>query len=359
MPRSSKPATDVQHDETVVLFPTLGHLSPDGETWQVQVHGEVFSQGAQVGLAKRLLLRMLKRAMQAPEADLGSPIFQARIARWLASDERGKRIAIKVGPTVHVLPKKSRKNGHFFGTLRLSPNDLAAQHAISSTDRSLTLDVCGPEGNPLLVQGQVYLLDQQGVSVISDIDDTIKHSYVACKRTLLRNTFLNRFEPIAGMADVYGRWADAGVAFHYVSSCPWQLYQQIAGYFAEAGFPAGSFHLRSFRLRDHLIRRLLMLRRSGKGKIIFRILKTFPQRKFILVGDSGEHDPEIYGAAARRFPEQIERILIRRVAGKRDSAERYQKAFRGVRPEIVQLFSDPAEIADAVIPLAEPVVSSS
>jgi len=344
MPRSSYLSTNLTNDETVVLFPSLGHLSPDGDTWHVQVHGEVFSKQTTVGLAKRFLLRMLKRAMRAPDAEFGTPIFQQRIARWLASDERGKRIAIKIGGRVHVLPKKSRRNGHFFGTLRLTPQDVAAFQATSKSQQPLQLEVCGASGEPLLVQGQAYLLGQQGVSVISDIDDTIKHSHVACKRTLLRNTFLKRYEPVAGMAEVYQQWAEAGAAFHYVSSCPWQLYGEIADYFAEAGFPSGSFHLRSFRLRDHLIRRLLMMRRSGKAKIIFRILSTFPHRKFILVGDSGEHDPEIYGEAARRFPGQVERILIRRIGTCSDRSERYEKAFRGVQPSVVQLFTDPAEI---------------
>lgn len=356
--RSSPLDTNLTNDETVVLFPSLGHLSPDGQTWHVQVHGEVFSKQTTIGLAKRLLLRMLQRAMQAPDDEFGTPIFQQRIARWLASDERGKRIAIKVGPSVHVLPKKSRRNGHFFGTLRLTPEDLASFRATSSSQQPLQLEVCGPNGEPLLVQGQAYLLGQQGVSVISDIDDTIKHSHVSCKRTLLRNTFLNRYESVPGMAEVYRQWADAGAAFHYVSSCPWQLYREIAAYFTEARFPAGSFHLRSFRLRDHLIRRLLLMRRSGKKKIIFRILNTFPQRKFILVGDSGEHDPEIYGAAARRFPDQVARILIRRLGTASDSAERYEKAFRGVRSDIVQLFRDPAEIAQLALPADQPDISS-
>lgn len=340
----------METDDTVVLFPSLGHLSPDGQTWHIQVHGEVFSHRTQIGLAKRFLLRMLKRAMKAPEAEFGSPIFQQRIARWMAADAPGKRIVIKVGPSVHVLPKASCRNGHFFGTLRLTPQDLATFHAADS-QRLLTLDVCGPSGDPLSVQGQVHLIGQQGLSIISDIDDTLKHSSVACKTTLLRNTFLNAFEPIAGMAEMYRQWAEAGIAFHYVSSCPWQLYRQISDYFVEVGFPSGSFHLRSFRLRDHLIRRLLLLRRSGKGKIILRILKTFPQRKFVLIGDSGEHDPELYGIAARRYPEQVEKILIRRLPNKHDAPERYAKAFRGLRAGIVQLFDDPAEIVGSVEPL--------
>jgi phosphatidate phosphatase APP1 len=154
------------------------------------------------------------------------------------------------------------------------------------------------------------------------------------------------------MADIYRRWSDFGAAFHYVSSCPWQLYRQVSEHLAEVGFPAGSYHLRSFRLRDHLIRRLLLFKRSGKKSIIYRILKMFPLRKFILVGDSGEHDPEIYGAAARRFPGQIQKIFIRNLHQPDEPADRYERAFRQLPASIFQRFDDPAELQ----PSAEPLV---
>ena len=51
-----------------------------------------------------------------------------------------------------------------------------------------------------------------------------------------------------------------------------------------------------------------------KTGVIERILADFPRRRFLLVGDSGEQDPEIYGAIARKHPEQVERIFIRNVA---------------------------------------------
>jgi phosphatidate phosphatase APP1 len=63
-----------------------------------------------------------------------------------------------------------------------------------------------------------------------------------------------------------------------------------------------------------------------------------------LVGDSGEIDPEIYGAVARRFPQQVAGILIRRVGGPRDTPARYQRAFRGVPSSVVRLFREAAEL---------------
>ena len=126
-----------------------------------------------------------------------------------------------------------------------------------------------------------------------------------------------------------------GAAFHYVSSSPWQLYEHLAEHLASEGFPTGSFHLKAFRLRDHLLRRILMLRRSGKLGVIRGLFKMFPQRRFLLVGDSGEHDPEIYRALARRYPQQVAGIFIRQLAGEKDLRRRYARAFRRVDPRLI------------------------
>jgi phosphatidate phosphatase APP1 len=119
----------------------------------------------------------------------------------------------------------------------------------------------------------------------------------------------------------------------------------LQGLFGASGFPGGSFHLRAFRLRDHLLRKLLMLRRSGKAVVIHSLLRTFPQRKFVLVGDSVEADPEIYGAAARAFPGQVQQIFIRSLPGPKNDPGRYAAAFRGLRPGVVRMFSSANDIA--------------
>jgi phosphatidate phosphatase APP1 len=196
------------------------------------------------------------------------------------------------------------------------------------------------------------LIEPQGLSVISDIDDTLKHSHVICKRTLLTNTFLRPFETIPGMASVFRRWWAAGAAFHYVSSSPWQLYEHLAHHLAVEGFPTGSFHLRHFRLRDHLMRRLMLMRRSGKLSVIRRIVRRFPERRFLLVGDSGEHDPEIYGALARRHSRQIAGIFIREIDRQQSHERRFAKAFRDVDPALVTLYRDAGELAEVRLPTA-------
>lgn len=336
--------TNLTSDETVVLFPSLGHLEPDGRTWRVHVHGEVFSQREQVGMGKRILLKILQRAMKVPLEALQSEIFKQRIERFLALDRPNKKIALRVGNDVHILPKKTRANGHFQATLRISTDQLAElENQGSYSDGQLTLRVCLPEGG-VCFPGQVHLLGHEGISVISDIDDTLKHSHVLSRQALLANTFLREFEPIPGMANLFRDWARQGAAFHYVSSSPWQLYRNLAALFETEGFPEGSFHLLAFRLRDHLMRRILLMRRSGKGAVIKSILNMFPQRRFVLVGDSGEADPEIYAGIAQKYPQQVARVFIREVAGPKTSQRRFLKAFRTIPAHIATTFRDPEEL---------------
>jgi phosphatidate phosphatase APP1 len=344
--RRTSPVCNVAAHETVALFPSLGYLEPDQRHWHVQVHGDVFANG-RVGLGKRFLLRLLQRAMKAPDSALQTELFRDRISRFLATDCPGRRIAVHLGGDLHVLEKKSRRNGHFFGVLRLPVEAVGPVERNGCGDAGrVTLAIHHPAAAAPLALGQAFLLPAEGLSVISDIDDTLKHSHVACKQSLLANTFLRKFEPVEGMAAVFRGWADSGATFHYVSSSPWQLYRHLAEHLSQEGFPDGSYHLRAFRLRDHLIRRLLMLRRTGKAAVIRSILQTFPQRRFFLVGDSGELDPEIYGAMARKFPRQVAGICIRQLDDKRDKPARYQRAFRGVRYEVVRLFRDAATLAD-------------
>jgi phosphatidate phosphatase APP1 len=337
-----RPITNLAAEDQVQLFPSLAYPGPGGKDWIVNIHGDV-SAPQPLSFGKRMLLKLLRRSMRATADDFASPLFQHRIRRFLAADRPGRRVAVRVGDQVHRLPKKSRRNGHFHATLRL-PGHLAHEWVESAAiggDKFLPLEVVEAGAT-----GRAYLLEHTGLSVISDIDDTLKHSHVACKRTLLTNTFLRPYETIPGMAPLFRQWWAEGAAFHYVSSSPWQLYEHLTEHLADEGFPPGSFHLKLFRLRDHLLRRVLMLRRSGKLAVIRSLLKMFPRRRFLLIGDSGEHDPEIYGALARRYPQQVAGIFIRQLDGQKNLRRRYGRAFRSTDLRLVRIFQDAEELAN-------------
>jgi phosphatidate phosphatase APP1 len=339
-----RPITNLAAEDQVQLFPSLAVPSDDGRHWIVNVHGDV-SAPQPLSFSKRMLLKLLRRTMRATAEDFASPLFQERIRRFLAADRSGRRVAVRVGDQIHKLPKKTRRNGHFQAALRV-PDGLARDFVESAAiggDKYLELEVVGAAA----ATGRAYLLGHTGLSIISDIDDTLKHSYVACKRTLLTNTFLRPYETIPGMAPLFRQWWADGAAFHYVSSSPWQLYGHLTEHLADEGFPPGSFHLKAFRLRDHLLRRVLMLRRSGKLGVIRGILEMFPRRRFLLVGDSGEHDPEIYGSLARRYPQQVAGIFIRQLDGsKKDLRRRYGRAFRRLDLRLVRIFQEAEELAN-------------
>lgn len=147
--------------------------------------------------------------------------------------------------------------------------------------------------------------------VISDIDDTIVASNVANKLRMVLTVALTNSrarKPFQGVAAFY-RALHAGVnPVFYVSKSPWNLYVPLVEYLEVQGLPLGPLMLRDFGLR---------LERNHKTKAIEEILATYPRMKFILIGDSGEADPEIYAGIVRRFPERILAVYIRSVSRKR------------------------------------------
>ncbi|MDP6446782.1 MAG: App1 family protein, partial [Pirellulaceae bacterium] len=299
------PITNLQRDEEVVLYPSFGYRV--NRVWRVVVEGIVFGRGS-VNFRKRLMIRLLGRAMRVEPTDLDSEIFRERIEGFVATPEGGRRMAVEVAGRKFQLQKKSKRNGHFRGALRLTGDDVDRFGWDKGGARMLPIQLVTPPGDRRTIESTVRLIEPTGWSVISDIDDTIKHTDCSSRRTLLANTFLNDFREIDGMASLYQQWGSQGAAFHYVSSSPWQLFGPLAEYQDEYGFPDGTFHLRSFRLRDHMLRRMLLLRRKGKAAVVRRLVHLFPERRFVLVGDSGERDPEIYAACARKYPDQVSAI---------------------------------------------------
>ncbi|GJJ70652.1 hypothetical protein EMPS_03002 [Entomortierella parvispora] len=227
-------------------------------------------------------------------------------------------------PTIHV---SSRPGGHFGGTLRVSHEEvqaLAASPAANNPSHQRPpkfLRLQGQhEGMHEHSHGIVNLIDPEGISVISDIDDTIKETNVtAGARVILRNTFLRAMQEVPGMATVYKRWWDRGAAFHYVSNSPWQLIPSLLEFFHTHLFPPGSAHL---RLHDSMLKTYFNRAPPGehKRRSIRELLMDFPDRKFILVGDSGEIDMEIYTEMALEHPGQVVKIFIRDLSKSRSRA---------------------------------------
>ncbi len=339
---AGRPAqAQVRADEEIVFFPTFAHLTPDGQAWVMPVHGWIF-EPERDSVARAGLLDRLRQTLGLREAAEEGDLFHERARLFLVDNERSKSVAIGVGGKQYPLPS-SAPNGHFQGEIRLS--------AVEATPLMegvwLRYEAVLPEGDPRRFRGAVQMVPQSGLSVISDIDDTIKITEVTDRAAMMRNTFCRPFRAVPGMADVYRRWAVEGACFHYVSASPWQLHPALSEFIASAGFPPGSFHQRFFRMKDSTALELLESPVEMKIEAIGSILKAFPQRQFILVGDSGENDPEIYGTVARAHPEQVVRILIRNVTDESPDGPRMQAAFECVPADRWMLFREAEQIEAA------------
>ena len=332
----------IKPDERVVFFPTAARLNDDRQTWIVPIHGWIFEPEANDAL-RTAFVRELRDKLDLPEDHSSTAIVVERIRAFLVDNERGKRVGIRIASQRHVLPP-SASDGHFTAVVALP----AAQVAAQLMDGRLEFRAITIPGDLRAFVGLAHCLPPTGTSVISDIDDTIKITDVRDKRELIRNTFLREFRAVDDMAAAYRRWADAGAQFHYVSSSPWQLYESLARFRQAAGFPDGTFHLKRFRMKDSSVLGLFENPADYKLAVIEPLLQGFPARRFILIGDSGEQDPEVYGVLARRYPDQVVQVYIRDVTDEPADAPRYQAAFRDLPPDKWQLFHDPASLPETL-----------
>ncbi|HET8625322.1 MAG TPA: phosphatase domain-containing protein [Gemmatimonadales bacterium] len=152
--------------------------------------------------------------------------------------------------------------------------------------------------------------------VVSDLDDTVLQSEVtrlvrAARLVLLGNARTRL--PFPGVAAFYRALASgAGSApvnpIFYVSKTPWNLYEVISDFLALQELPLGPLLLRDWDLG--IPRRATI---EHKITVIGEILATYPRLPFILIGDSGQKDPEIYRALLRSHPGRIPAIYIRNV----------------------------------------------
>lgn len=332
----------------LVPFPSFAYYEPDG-WWRLNVAGIVRQPFAPT-LRKRMLIGMLGNVMQASEQERASERFRKRVTSFVMDGAAGLNVQCSVGEQVFGLKKRTRRNGHYFGWVAISRQQV--EHlSLSGPSELSRLSIGVSVETELKGESTVQLIPPRGVSVVSDIDDTIKESSIRDRRELLANTFLRDFRAVTGMSAVYRAWQQLGVPVHYVSSSPWQLLPWIDEMLQVQQFPAGSLHLRNFRLRTHMLQKLIRFRRSGKGAAIRMLMSKFPERRFIFVGDSGEKDLEIYRKLAGKFPDQVLAILIRNLAEHPLDQERLERSRAGLNGVSVGCFETAEELQTQVAPL--------
>jgi phosphatidate phosphatase APP1 len=169
--------------------------------------------------------------------------------------------------------------------------------------------------------GQVLVPPEDAeLGVISDVDDTVVRTEATRLLRMARLVFLSNARtrlPFPGAATLYqalhrGRSGRPVNPVFYVSSSPWNLYDLLDDFLSLRGFPAGPLFLRDWGIRppeggvrDH---------RTHKLATIRRLLDVYPRLPFLLIGDSGQSDPEIYAEVVRDFPGRVPAVYIRDVS---------------------------------------------
>ena len=199
--------------------------------------------------------------------------------------------------------------GHFQLVLRTgdAPDDRFWHHA--------RIELLDPPGQG--AEAAVAIPRRPRFGVISDLDDTVLRTDVRNVLRMAREVLFGNAHtrvPFAGVGAFYRALHDAhGTAnpVFYVSSSPWNLHDLLDEFLRLHRIPPGPMHLRDWGISRAEV--LPTVHHGHKRAAIDQILGTYPDLPFILVGDSGQEDPEIYRDVVHDFPDRILAVYIRSV----------------------------------------------
>lgn len=174
--------------------------------------------------------------------------------------------------------------------------------------------------------------------IVSDVDDTVLVTEATSTLSLLRKILFGNARtrlPFAGVAGFYRALHKSRNPIFYVSSSPWNLYDLLEDFLDLNGIPNGPLLLRDWGISP----KELLPTSHGEHKLeaIESILQTYPELPFLLIGDSGQEDPEIYREVVHRFPDQILGIYIRAVTHHEKRRKKIEKLAEEVELHSVPL----------------------
>jgi phosphatidate phosphatase APP1 len=200
------------------------------------------------------------------------------------------------------------------------------------------------------------------IGIISDIDDTVLSSHIGNKLKMILTVILSNartrkpFEGVAGLYRAFqnGVTGTENNTIFYISNSAWNLYSLLLEFLTLQKIPLGPLLLRDFG--DHLF--FSKDRDNHKKNNIKIILDSYPQLPFVLIGDSGERDPEIYRDVVKEFPDRVRAIYIRSVNKHPSRLAAIDKLIDEVRPTRSQLVLAPDSEFAAAHAAAEGLIST-
>lgn len=276
------------------------------------------------GSEKRFFVhgRVLRDAGVTPAREQDNPWQNLlNMYRRLESDEVGGAV---VRATYRGLVQQAQSDEEGFFKLWLEPEDRERAEGLW---RSVDLELLSPraaDGSATWARAEVAVpATEARFAVISDIDDTVVKTYAREWLRMARLVFLGNAHtrlPFPGVAQFYRALQEAGSShagpapanpLFYVSSSPWNLYDLLRDFFELQEIPHAPFFLRDWGISEVEI--LPTDHSAHKLGVIEELLAFYEALPFILIGDSGQQDPEIYTEVVRRFGDRVLAVYIRNV----------------------------------------------
>ena len=262
--------------------------------------------------------------------------------RFESDEIRGARVRVRFGEAAGVVKEAVTDEEGFF-ELWL-PVSLPEEHNYLQEVALELLEPLRPKQTEVHFQTEVVVPHQRArFGVISDVDDTVLQTGATDLLSAAKKTFLGNartrlpFEGVAGFYKALHQGTDGNTnPLFYVSSSPWNLYDVLVEFFELNDIPLGPLMLRDWGLTPDE----LLPTSHGAHKLgaIQKILSTYPHLPFILIGDSGQEDPEIYHEIVHTHPDRILGIYIRDVseeAGRKEAVQALAKEVARDNAELV------------------------
>ncbi len=290
------------------------HISARVERWFARIIGRILRwRGRRVviepyaGYGNPRQIHVVARALLARQSDTFRPMSRRWQSlrgwrRYLTAEVPGVAVDLDVAGTVHHLTTDADGYLHV---------DIPAEFEPGWHDVWLTTGDNPPVAAPILVVG-----DQTRVGIISDIDDTVMVTHLPRAMLAFWNAFVRpeiARKPVPGMSELYRRFVAAhpDAPVFYLSTGPWNVAPAIEDFLNRFGLPVGPAILTDWGPTN------TGWFRSGiqhKRDNLARLAVTFPQVQWLLVGDDGQHDPNLYAELAANYPEQVLAVAIRKLS---------------------------------------------
>ena len=234
-----------------------------------------------------------------------------------------------------------------------------------SGSQQVGLELYAPSGRvAAIATGEVLVPPPDArFGVISDIDDTVVTTNVTSTLAMLTTVLFSNAHvrtPFQGIAAFYRALqngaAGEGNPVFYVSNGPWNFYGLLVEYFKLNHIPLGPLFLRDFGAGM-----LFHSRSNGSQKLLHieRILDTYERLPFILIGDSGERDPEIYTEVVQRHTGRIRAIYIRSIDQRPERLAAIDALAAAMAKTDTQFVLAPDSVSAAVHAAAEGYIDAS